>query len=129
MRGRIVLPGDLFPFVIECQAFEFRLDSKVQKQSYLDFRCTEVVEKLRFMRGVQSPCRLKLEQNGVLHHHICLEISDAMISKMDGNGQLCLCRHTGLPQRNQPRRFIHRFEEAMSEFVINIVEQTNDLSC
>ena len=69
---------------------------------------------------------LKLQQNLVFDQDVSSELTDLMSSKPNGNSQLTRQTQACLTKPDHERFFIHGLQEAIAEFVVNIVEDPDD---
>lgn len=119
--------ADLFSFIFKRQAFHLGLGAKIQKESYLNFGGTQVMEQLRFMRRIERPTRFQFEQYDSINYEIGIIGADGLSMEPDWNGNLPLKIDAAFFKGHGHSLFINLFKKSKSEFIVNVVKNANDL--
>ncbi len=72
-----------FEGVIESEPSELGPATKIQQKAHLQRGCSQVIQYLCSMNGLESGQGLNLKQNFAIHHNISPKPTDYMSAKMD----------------------------------------------
>ncbi|HKP48646.1 MAG TPA: hypothetical protein VJU17_01440 [Gemmatimonadales bacterium] len=75
-----------FEGVIESKPPELRPTTKIQQQANLQRGCSQVIQYLCSMHGLESGQRLNLNQNFAIYHNISPKMTDHISAKIDLDG-------------------------------------------
>ncbi|HEV2388915.1 MAG TPA: hypothetical protein VGS20_16860 [Candidatus Acidoferrales bacterium] len=118
--------ADSFSGVLENQALELRLGTEIQQEADFDLCCPKVVQQLRLMRRFQVARSLQFQENRSLDEHVRSELAERFPPKRHLHRHLTVRAETGLRQGDGHRPFVNRFEKAMPQLVVNLLENAND---
>ncbi len=75
------------------------------------------------MDRLQRAASLQLDKHPVLEEQVRAELADHVAAVAHGDRDLSLHRNAPSRQRDDHRSLVHRFEKAMPELAVNVIER------
>src|SRR5262245_10388050 len=119
--------ADLFSFIFKRKASHLRPRTKIQQDADFDFCGTQIVQQLCFMRGIKGSASFQFHKNQAIDHQISVICSNDLAVEPNWNLHLTLARNSALFENERQRLLVDLLQESCSQFVVDLVEDADDL--